>query len=108
MRHSRQGVYVYGDDGKREVDLGHLARPGYTNEGGATLGAVLELYNAVVNGVPVYHSGAWGRATLEATLGIVTSARERREVILERQVAMPEGYDADMPLSATAAAEAVG
>jgi phthalate 4,5-cis-dihydrodiol dehydrogenase len=103
MRHSRHGVYVYGDKGKREVELGHLAREGYTNEGGATLGAVSELYNAVVNGVPVYHSGAWGRATLEATLGIVTSAREHREVLLERQVAMPESYDADMPLYATAA-----
>jgi phthalate 4,5-cis-dihydrodiol dehydrogenase len=102
MRHSRHGVYVYGDTGKRDVDLAHLAREGYTNEGGATLGAVSELYNAVVNGVPVYHSGAWGRATLEATLGIVTSARERREVFLERQVAMPESYDADMPLYATA------
>jgi len=102
LRHSRNGVYVYGDDGRREIGLDHLARPGYTNEGGATLGAVSELYNAVVNGVPVYHSGAWGRATLEATLGIVTSAREHREVILERQVAMPESYDADMPLYATA------
>jgi phthalate 4,5-cis-dihydrodiol dehydrogenase len=103
MRHSARGVYVYGDDGKRDVGLAHLERPGYRNEGGATLGAVSELYNAVVNGVPVYHSGAWGRATLEATLGIVTSARERREVTLERQVAMPESYDAGMPLYITAA-----
>jgi phthalate 4,5-cis-dihydrodiol dehydrogenase len=98
MRHSAHGVYVYGDEGRREVGLGHLQREGYANEGGATLGAVMELYNAVVSGEPIYHSGAWGRATLEATLGIVTSAREHREVILERQVAMPETYDADMVL----------
>ncbi len=98
MRHSAHGVYVYGDEGRREVGLSHLQREGYANEGGATLGAVMELYNAVVSGEPIYHSGAWGRATLEATLGIVTSAREHREVILERQVAMPAGYDADMVL----------
>lgn len=103
MRHSPHGVYVYGDDGKRDVGLAHLEREGYRNEGGATLGAVSELYNAVVNGVPLYHSGAWGRATLEATLGIVTSARERREVFLERQIELPASYDADLPLYATAA-----
>ena len=101
MRHSPHGVYVYGDDGKREVGLEHLQRDGIASEGGATLGAVMELYNAVVSGEPIYHSGAWGRATLEATLGIVTSATEHREVILERQVAMPESYDADMSLYAT-------
>jgi phthalate 4,5-cis-dihydrodiol dehydrogenase len=104
MRHSRHGVYVYGDDGQRDVDLSHLERPGYRNEGGATLGAVSELYNAVVSGVPVYHSGAWGRATLEATLGIVQSARERREIILERQIEMPASYDSDLPLYTTAGA----
>jgi phthalate 4,5-cis-dihydrodiol dehydrogenase len=96
MRHSPYGVYVYGDNGKRDVDLRHLAVPGSENEGGATIGAIGELYDAVVNGVPVYHSGAWGRATLEATLGIVTSAREHREVLLERQVAMPDDYDANL------------
>jgi phthalate 4,5-cis-dihydrodiol dehydrogenase len=96
MRHSPYGVYVYGEGGKRDVDLRHLAVPGSENEGGATIGAIGELYDAVVSGKPVYHSGAWGRATLEATLGIVTSAREHREVVLERQVAMPEDYDADL------------
>ena len=38
----------------------------------------------------------WGRATLEAILAVIDSARERREIILERQVAMPDEYDADL------------
>jgi hypothetical protein len=53
------------------------------------------MYNAVTAGIPVFHSGAWGRATLEATLAIVQSAQERRGIMLERQVPMPAEYDAD-------------
>ena len=76
-----------------------MQREGYANEGGATLGARDGTLQRGRVRRPIYHSGAWGRATLEATLGIVTSAREHREVILERQVAMPESYDADMLLN---------
>ena len=48
-----------------------------------------ELYAAVVLGKPVYHSGEWGAATLEACIVMMQSAREHRELPLERQVAMP-------------------
>lgn len=96
MRHSPHGVYVYDDDGRRDVDLSGLVRPEIDLEGGATLGALGELYDAVVSGKPVYHDGAWGRATLEATIALVQSAREQREVRLQRQVAMPTDYDAAM------------
>jgi phthalate 4,5-cis-dihydrodiol dehydrogenase len=94
MRHSRHGVYVYGDDGCKDVDVRAFTRPEKDLEGGATVGALLELYDAVVNGRPVYHSGAWGRATLEATLALIASARERKEILLTRQVALPDDYDA--------------
>lgn len=96
MRHSKDGVYVYGDDGKRDVAVRTLGRTDVDLEGGATVGAIVELYDAVVHGRPVYHGGAWGRATLEATLALVQSANERREILLQRQVAMPDEYDADL------------
>jgi phthalate 4,5-cis-dihydrodiol dehydrogenase len=96
MRQSPNGVYVYGDEGCREVDVRDVGRHDFDLEGGATVGALLEMYNAVVSGAPLFHSGAWGRATLEATLAIVQSSEERREIILERQVEMPVDYDADL------------
>jgi phthalate 4,5-cis-dihydrodiol dehydrogenase len=99
MRQAKYGVTVYGDEGRREVDVRNVGRHDFDLESGATTGALLEMYNAVVSGIPVYHSGAWGRATLEATLAIVQSAQERREIMLERQVEMPAAYDADLALS---------
>ena len=103
MRQGKYGVLVYGDKGARDVDVRGVGRQDFDLEGGATVGALLEMYDAVVNGVPVYHSGAWGRATLEATLAIVQSAHERREIMLERQVEMPAAYDAALDVSTAAA-----
>jgi phthalate 4,5-cis-dihydrodiol dehydrogenase len=48
-----------------------------------------ELYGAVVLGKPARHDGEWARATLEACLAILRSANERREIVLEGQVAWP-------------------
>lgn len=93
IRHSRFGITVYADDGRHEIDLSSLATDGVDLEGGVTLPALAELYDAVVFGKPVYHSGAWGRATLEASLAVVESARERREIMLQRQVRLPLDYD---------------
>jgi phthalate 4,5-cis-dihydrodiol dehydrogenase len=100
LRHSKYGLYLHTDDGNFDLDLRGVGRQELDLELGATLGALGEMYDAVGNGAPVYHSGAWGRATLEATIAIVTSAKERREILLERQVALPEGYDRDMVLPA--------
>jgi phthalate 4,5-cis-dihydrodiol dehydrogenase len=100
IRHSEHGLLVYGDDGRREFDLRPLGRQEVDFEGGVTLPALEEMHGAVVLGHPVYHSGEWGRATLEATLAIITSARERREIVLEKQIAMPASYDADFMLEA--------
>jgi phthalate 4,5-cis-dihydrodiol dehydrogenase len=89
IRFGKHGLTVYGDAGRREVDLRRI-------DGGGTRPALIELYRAVIEKKPLYHSGAWGRATLEATIGLITSSDERREVFLERQVAMPEDYDDDL------------
>jgi len=40
-----------------------------------------------VDGTPPIHDGRWARATLEATLAILASARERRDIPLSMQVA---------------------
>jgi phthalate 4,5-cis-dihydrodiol dehydrogenase len=99
VRHSMFGLSVYGDDGRREIDLRPHRRSEIDLESGATIPALTELHAAVVHGAPLYHSGAWGRATLEATIAIVSSARERREIMLQRQVAMPAAYDAELHLT---------
>lgn len=82
IRQSQFGLYVYGDDGVKDVPL---------PEGGASRRAELEeLYNSVVLNQPVHHTGRWGMATLEVCLAIMQSARERREIILSHQVPAPE------------------
>ena len=47
-----------------------------------------ELYAAVVEGRPPLHGGAWALATLEVCLAMLQSARDDREVLLHRQVAL--------------------
>jgi len=93
LRHSKHGLYVYADNGRFEIPLA-----------GAWAGMqehraeLEELYDSVVRGRPVYHSGEWGAATLEACIAMIESARERREVLLRRQIAMPADYDAELAL----------
>lgn len=91
LRQSPYGVYVYDDDGVRDVTL---------EVAGATRQEELtELYNAVVLGKPVFHSGAWGMATLEVALGIVESARTNKEIMLTHQVEMDPSYDSTYPVA---------
>ena len=84
MRSSPDGVYIYDDAGKREVPV-PLGRA--VPDKGKVID---EFYNAVVNNGPRLHNGRWGEATLEVCLAILTSARERREIFLNRQVAAPD------------------
>jgi len=83
IRQSPNGLYVYDDAGRREIEL-----PVEEQRGEAEFE---ELYQAVVHGRPLTHDGRWGLATHEVTLAILQSAREDREVRLSRQVAAP-GY----------------
>ena len=50
-------------------------------------------------GSPVYHSGAWGMATLEVGLAIRESTRTHKEIELTHQIAMPDSYDAEYPVT---------
>ena len=98
MRPSQWGLLIGDDNGSREVDLRYLQRPENDPSGGLSLAIVEELHRAVVEGKPAFHTAEWGRATLEAVLAVNTSAREHREIVLERQVPMSPDYDADMPI----------
>jgi phthalate 4,5-cis-dihydrodiol dehydrogenase len=46
-----------------------------------------ELYDAVANGKPPLHDGAWGMATLEICLAMLASSREGQDIALSHQVA---------------------
>jgi phthalate 4,5-cis-dihydrodiol dehydrogenase len=82
IRQSQYGLYVHSDEGVKDVPLleGSTSRRGELEE----------LYNSVVLDRPIRHTGPWGMATLEVCLAIMQSARERREVLLSRQVPAPE------------------
>ncbi len=77
VRQSPDGLTVYGDEGKREIDV-PKSETGRAAE-------IEELYRAVAEDRPVFHDGRWGEATLEVCLAIYESARERREVRLSHQ-----------------------
>ncbi len=94
IRPAQWGLTVHGDDGRHDVDLRDLQRPEADPSGGLTHSIIGELHDALALGKPAYHTGAWGRATLEAILALIRSASERREIVLERQVPMPDSYDA--------------
>ena len=82
IRQSPNGVYVYGDEGRREVPV-HGGR-------GTGLLEMKEMYEALVEGKPIRHDGRWAMATLEVGNAITQSARERREIMLTHQCALAE------------------
>lgn len=82
IRQTPDGLQIYGDTVRWIVPL----EPGVV---GRDL-MIQELYEAVVNGRSPLHSGRWAKATLEVSLAVLESARTRREVLLEHQVAAVE------------------
>ena len=74
-------ILIYGDDGLREVSLAG-SEP-------ARVAEMNEMYNAIVEDRAVFPSGEWGMATLEATVAIYESARQRKEVVLSHQCPVP-------------------
>jgi phthalate 4,5-cis-dihydrodiol dehydrogenase len=88
VRASPDGLYVYGDDGLREVPISQRR-----GEGMVFMDAeAMELIDAVRHGKPMLHDGRWGMATAEVQWAILESARQRREILLQHQVPVPEGY----------------
>jgi phthalate 4,5-cis-dihydrodiol dehydrogenase len=80
-RMSPNGIYVYGDEGRREIEV----------LGGRGVGTleIQELYDCLVHGNPIVHDGRWGMATMEVGEAIMRSAAERREIMLTHQVPAP-------------------
>src|SRR5678815_5262103 len=81
IRQSKDGLLIYNDDGVKEISLGQSLR--------GRAAELMDLYNGVVHGKPIFHDGRWGLATLEVCLAIVESATERREIRMTHQVPMP-------------------
>ena len=88
LTRSARGIYIDDDDGRREMTVTHDRAMGPS----ARRAELEELYDAVVNGEPVYHTGEWGMATLEVCLAINQSAQQRREIQLHHQIATPANY----------------
>jgi phthalate 4,5-cis-dihydrodiol dehydrogenase len=91
IRHSKHGLYVYDDDGLHDIDLTPDRIMGGSGQRRAELE---EMYQAVREDKPLYHDGTWGIGTLEATLALMESAKERKEVMLTHQAALSPDYDA--------------
>lgn len=80
MRPSPDGVSIYGRRGVAEIRI----PPGRAFPDKAAV--IEELYHAVVGGRDPLHNGRWAKATMEASLAILKSARTRQEVFLAHQV----------------------
>lgn len=76
LRPAADGVLVYDDGGVREIPLPRGRA--FPNKDGIPE----ELCAAVFDGVPPRHDGRWGLATLQATIALIASAREQREVVV--------------------------
>ncbi len=94
LRQSKCGIYVHSDQGKQDVEIERGDETGVVQR----RAELEELYDAVVNGKPLWHDGRWGMATLEVCLAMMQSARERREIMLSHQTAMHPDYDSDLPM----------
>ncbi|HEX2546570.1 MAG TPA: Gfo/Idh/MocA family oxidoreductase [Ramlibacter sp.] len=74
LRPLPDGVWIYGDDAKTHEPLERPAVP--RSE------VIDELHAALRQGKPPLHDGPWARATLQACLALLQSAREDREIPL--------------------------
>ena len=81
IRQSPDGLFIYDEDGKREI---HIPKGIDAREA-----ELQEFYEGIVNDRPIFHDGRWGQATLEVCLAILQSAAERQEVTLSLQVPVP-------------------
>ncbi len=79
LRPMPNGVMIYGDD---SAQLDPVPPPEIPRRE-----VIDEFYAAVMHGQPPLHDGVWGLATMEVCHAMRDSARERREIILDHQVA---------------------
>lgn len=89
IRQSQDGLFIYTEDGREEIGC-----PPHTGR----IGDLQEFVAAITRNKRGFPDGQWGKATLEALLGIYESSRERREVFLSSQVPVrPAARFADKP-----------
>ena len=77
LRQSPEGLFLYTHKGGQEIPC----TPYLDRET-----ELLNLLNAVNNGMRVSTDGRWGKATLEVLLAILRSSKEGREITLSHQV----------------------
>ena len=82
IRQSQHGLIIYGEDGPREISLEDELR--------GRAAELMDLYNGVVHGKPIFHDGRWGKATLEVCLAIIDSAKRGEEIQMHHQVGMSD------------------
>jgi phthalate 4,5-cis-dihydrodiol dehydrogenase len=80
LRPTPAGVTIYADFERRHESLQPPTVPRHE--------VIDELYDAIVDRRRPTHDGEWGLATLEASLALLQSAHERREIVLQHQVAL--------------------
>ncbi len=80
IRQSPQGLYIYTENGREEIDVPNRVRSG----------ELQELVDAVTQDRPGFPDARWGKATLETIMAIFQSSRERREILLSAQVPVPD------------------
>jgi phthalate 4,5-cis-dihydrodiol dehydrogenase len=78
VRQSPEGLLVYAEE--RQWNLPLPLQP----TGRDTM--IEYMRQAVLTGQPALHHGRWAKATLEVSLAVLQSARERREIALAHQV----------------------
>ena len=87
IRMSSAGMYIYDNNGMRDVPV---HQPG--GQGMTLSSEIMELYNAVRHDAPMLHDGRWGWATAEVQWAILESAKQRKEIMLQHQVPVPPGF----------------
>lgn len=80
IRQSPDGVFVYTDDGQREVRVSEATEHG----------ELAELKASLAEDRPSFPDARWGKATLEVCLAILESSNSQREITLAHQVPVPD------------------
>ncbi len=82
IRQSAEGLYVYTEDGREEVEV----EPDINTRGFTEL---RELSLAIEENRPVFPNHLWGRASLEGCVAMIESSRQQKEIELQYQVPSP-------------------
>jgi phthalate 4,5-cis-dihydrodiol dehydrogenase len=81
IRQSPQGLFIYTEEGRRQVDLP-------TDRSPRDL-VMAEFHDAITDRARPIHDGRWGLANLEICVAALESSKSGREITLKHQVALP-------------------